>query len=53
MSDDVDTHTDLTDSDIARYLANSDGDTLINALVAALQDTFRILMKDAETATAH
>jgi hypothetical protein len=49
MSDDVEHYSDPQDATVAQFLMNNDGDELIDILVAALEDAFRILGEDFQT----
>lgn len=53
MSNDVEHYRDPTDSMVALYLMNNDGDELTDILVAALEDAFRILHDEVAGETMH
>ncbi|HEV7307131.1 hypothetical protein [Ensifer sp.] len=53
MSNDIEQYRDPSDSMVALYLASNDGDELTDALVAALEDAFRILSDEIYGETMH
>ena len=53
MSNDIEHYRDPSDKMVALYLANNDGDELTDALVAALEDAFRILRDEISGETMH